>query len=124
MQNNEIHKYSFGVGDRFAHEAEAQLAAFETASKRGVEITHVWNKSNRDHMIVGSDPAQTREVVDAAVKKLAWGKPYFCDADHINLQNVSRFLSPCDFFTIDVADRIGQPADPGEIAWFIDKHPE
>ena len=70
----------------------------------GVEVIPVWNKSNREHNIIGSEPAQTRAAADAAVKALGWKKPYFCDADHINLTTVDRFLAPCDFFTIDVAD--------------------
>jgi tagaturonate epimerase len=117
-------KYSLGVGDRFAHEAEAQLAAFEQAAQAGVEITPVWNKSNREHVIVGSEPSQTRAAVDAAVKTRGWKKPYFCDADHINLQNFQRFLAPCDFFTIDVADRIGKPPADGVVEAFIHRHPE
>src|SRR3569832_2112646 len=48
-------KYSIGVGDRFAHQAKAQLAACMKASAAGVEVTPVWNKSNREHMIIGSD---------------------------------------------------------------------
>lgn len=124
MQNNRLTKYSFGVGDRFAQEAEAQLLAFEKAAQAGVDITPVWNKSNREHVIVGSEPAETRRAVETAVKKCAWSKPYFCDADHINLQTVDRFLAPCDFFTIDVADRIGQPVDQATLQSFIARHPE
>jgi len=84
----------------------------------------VWNKSNREHMIIGSKPSQTRLEADAAVKELGWTKPYFLDADHINLQTVPRFLDPCDFFTLDVADLIGQPADAGDVAAFVKRHPE
>ena len=70
----------------------------------------MWNKSNREHIIIGSEPASVREAADAAVKALDWKLPYYCDADHITLETVDRFLAPCDFFTIDVADFIGQPA--------------
>jgi hypothetical protein len=104
-------KFSVGVGDRFAHQAKAQLAACILADEAGVEVVPVWNKSNREHMIIGSEPSQTRIAADAAVKALGWTNLYFLDADHINLKTVGRFLAPCDFFTLDVADRIGQPAD-------------
>jgi hypothetical protein len=124
MTSNKLSKYSFGVGDRFGQEAEAQLAAFEQAAQAGVEITPVWNKSNREHTIIGSEPAQTRAAVDAAVQARHWKQSYFCDADHINLQTVDRFLAPCDFFTIDVADLIGKPAEAAAIQSFIDRHPE
>ena len=117
-------KYSLGVGDRFAHQAKAQLAACVMAADAGVDVIPVWNKSNREHIIIGSEPSQTRKEADAAVKALGWTKPYFLDADHINLKTVERFLAPCDFFTLDVADMIGQPADAKDVAAFVARHPE
>jgi hypothetical protein len=117
-------KFSVGVGDRFAHQAKAQLAACVLAADAGVEVVPVWNKSNREHMIIGSEPGQTRLAADAAVKELGWTKPYFLDADHINLKTVARFLEPCNFFTLDVADLIGQPADAEEVVSFVKRHPE
>lgn len=119
-----LSKFSVGVGDRFAHQAKAQLAACVLAADAGVEVVPVWNKSNREHMIIGSEPSQTRLAADAAVKELGWTKPYFLDADHINLKSVARFLEPCNFFTLDVADLIGQPADEGEVVSFVKRHPE
>jgi tagaturonate epimerase len=123
-ENLTLPKYSIGVGDRFAHQAKAQLAACMKASAAGVEVTPVWNKSNREHMIIGSEPAQTRAAADAAVKELGWTKPYFLDADHINLKTVQRFLDPCDFFTLDVADMIGKPANAEDVTAFLAAHPE
>ena len=117
-------KFSLGVGDRFAHQAKAQLAACILAADAGVEVVPVWNKSNREHMIIGSEPSQTRAAADAAVKELGWTKPYFLDADHINLKTVGRFLEPCDFFTLDVADLIGQPAEAKDVEAFVKRHPE
>jgi hypothetical protein len=117
-------KYTFGVGDRFANGAHAQLAAFIAAKKLGIDITPVWNKSNREHNIIGSEPIQTREAADKAVADLGWTGEYLLDADHINLATVDRFVAPCDFFTLDVADDIGEPADPADVAAFIDRHPE
>ena len=117
-------KFSVGVGDRFAHQAKAQLAACILAQDAGVEVVPVWNKSNREHMIIGSEPKQTRIAADAAVKALGWTKPYFLDADHINLKTVERFMEPCDFFTLDVADMIGKPADPEHVHEFVHRHTE
>ena len=117
-------KFSVGVGDRFAHQAKAQLAACVMAAEAGVEVSPVWNKSNREHMIIGSEPSQTRLAADAAVKELGWSKPYFLDADHINLNTVERYLAPCDFFTLDVAEMIGKPADAKDVAAFVQRHPE
>jgi tagaturonate epimerase len=117
-------RFSIGVGDRFAHQAKAQLAACMLAAVAGVEVVPVWNKSNREHMIIGSEPSQTRKAADAAVKELGWTKPYFLDADHINLNTVERFLTPCDFFTLDVADLIGKPAKADDVASFVSRHPE
>jgi len=120
----ELPRFSIGVGDRFAHQAKAQLQACILAADAGVEVVPVWNKSNREHTIIGSEPSATRAAADSAVKELSWTKPYFLDADHINLKTVQRFLDPCDFFTLDVADLIGEAAPPEEVAKFVHKHPE
>ncbi|HLY59618.1 MAG TPA: tagaturonate epimerase family protein [Terriglobia bacterium] len=117
-------KYSVGVGDRFAHQAKAQLDACIKAADLGVEVTPVWNKSNREHLIIGSGPANSRTAVDEAVKARGWSKPYFVDADHINLKTVDRYIDPCDFFTIDVADLIGQPCDAKIVQAFVKRHLE
>jgi len=119
-----IDKYTFGVGDRFAHQAEAQLRAFQKLAQQGIQVTPVWNKSNREHLIVGSEPQGTRAAADAAVANLGWSSEYLLDADHINLDTVERYLPHCDFYTIDVADDIGTPAPPEEIEAFIERHPE
>ena len=104
-----IGKYSFGVGDRFAHEGVNQLKALIEAEERfGVHFVPVWNKSNREHQIVGTEPMETRREADAAVAALGYKDQYFVDADHINLTNVDRFIEASDFFTIDVADYIGK----------------
>ena len=124
METLELPKYSIGVGDRFAHQAKAQLAACMLAADAGVEVVPVWNKSNREHTIIGTEPVQTRVAADAAVKEMGWSKPFFLDADHINLKTVPRFLDPCDFFTLDVADMIGQPAKPEDVAAFLSAHNE
>ena len=115
-------KFSIGTGDRFAHQAKAQLQACILAAEGGVEVIPVWNKSNREHTIIGSEPASTRQAADAAVKALGWKHPCFLDADHINLNTFDRFLAACDFYTIDVADYIGQPAARQHRA-FVHRHP-
>jgi hypothetical protein len=117
-------KYSVGTGDRFAHQAKAQLQACVQALAQGVEVVPVWNKSNREHSMIGSEPASARLAADAAVKALGWTRPYFLDADHITLETVDRFLDSCDFYTIDVADFIGQPAQEADIDSFVKRHPE
>ncbi|MEZ5351326.1 MAG: tagaturonate epimerase family protein [Bryobacteraceae bacterium] len=119
-----LEKYSFGVGDRFAHQAAAQLRACMMAAGHGVEIVPVWNKSNREHNIIGSEPVSTRAAADAAVASLGWTKSYYVDADHINLTTVDRFVAVSDFFTIDVADYIGKPAGTDAVEAFAARHPE
>jgi hypothetical protein len=119
-----LERYSFGVGDRFARQAQAQLRACMLATEKGREVIPVWNKSNREHVIVGSDPATTRAAADAAVKQLGWDKAYHVDADHIRLDTVDRFVPHADFYTIDVADWIGKPANPDTIRSFVRKHAE
>ncbi len=120
----QLPKFSIGMGDRFAHQAKAQLQACLLAQEAGADVAPVWNKSNREHLIIGSEPSGTRAAADAAVEDLGWTKPYFLDADHINLKTFERFIAPCNFFTMDVADNIGQKSDEDEIAKFVERHPE
>jgi len=112
-----------GLGDRFSHQGEAQLEAIIKArTVYGVDITPVWNKSNREHNIVHSEPSDTRAEADAAVETLKYSGQYFVDADHINLTNVDRFIAPSDFFTLDVADYIGKKAAATDIGGFIEHY--
>lgn len=112
-------KYSFGIGDRFAHQAEAQLQALMDARDLGVDITPVWNKSYREHMIINSRSETTRAAADKAIKSLGWKGAWFLDADHINSSNVDFFLDTCDFYTIDVADFIDKKVEDEEINAFV-----
>ena len=112
-------KYSFGLGDRFGHQGSPQLRAIMDASSKGIEITPVWNKSNREHTIIGTNPADVRIEADTVTKKAGFNKPYFVDADHINLDTVDRFIDSSDFFTIDVASYIGKKAEEKEIEKFV-----
>ncbi|KAA3616919.1 MAG: hypothetical protein D8M58_05035 [Calditrichaeota bacterium] len=114
-----ITKFSFGVGDRFAHQAKAQLAAIKHADDAGVELTPVWNKSYREHQTISSEPITARQQADIAVKDLTWQKPYLVDADHINLETVDFFMDHCDFFTLDVADFIGEKVEDVAIDDFV-----
>jgi hypothetical protein len=119
-----LNKYSVGTGDRFAHQAKAQLQACIKALDHGVEVTPVWNKSNREHTIIGSEPSSVRQSAEIAVKALGWTHSYFCDADHITLQTVNKFLDSCDFYTIDVADLIGHAPSDSEVEAFVKRHVE
>ena len=112
-------KYSIGMGDRFGHQGGAQLKAIIDAGKKGIEITPVWNKSNREHVTIGTQPDDVRIEADTVTQKLNFDKPYFVDADHINLDTVDRFIAASDFFTIDVASYIGKKADENEIKAFL-----
>jgi hypothetical protein len=117
-------RFSFGVGDRFGQQAKAQLQAFMLLASQGVEVAPVWNKSNREHMFIGSQPQEVFDAALAAVKSLQWNQPWHVDADHIRLETVDRFIPSSDFFTIDVADNIGQPASADAVKEFVSRHPE
>jgi len=120
----QLAKYSFGVGDRFAHQASAQLRAFEQIRRDGVEVIPVWNKSNREHSFIGSEPASVLKAAKQAVEQSGWDLPWHIDADHIRLETVDRFLDSSDFFTIDVADSIGKPPERDHLATFLKNHSE
>jgi tagaturonate epimerase len=113
-----ISKLSLGMGDRFAREGRAQLHAIVRAKARGIDLTPVWNKSNREHTIIGSRPDDVRHEAEAAVSALGWKDAYHIDADHINLANVERFIDASDFYTIDVADFTGTLAGEPALAEF------
>lgn len=117
-----LEKYSFGIGDRFCHQGKAQLSAIMKAKEQGFNITPVWNKSHREHTIIGTKPADTRREAINAVKTLQWDGPYHVDADHIGLSNVDQFIESSDFFTLDVADFIDQPADKTDVETFVKKY--
>jgi len=112
-------KYSIGLGDRFGHQGSAQLKAIIAAAEKGIDITPVWNKSNREHITIGTQPIDVRIEADSVTKSAGFNKPYFVDADHINLDTVDRFIECSDFFTIDVASYIGKKAGETEIDEFL-----
>jgi len=114
----EIEKYSLGIGDRFGMEGLAQLRALQKAKASGIQIVPVWNKSYREHTIIGTSPADARREADDAVKSCRWSDSYYVDADHISLATVDKFLGVSDFFTIDVADYIGKSASTESMASF------
>jgi hypothetical protein len=103
-----IQKYTFGTGDRFAHQGRAQLQAILHAREAGIDVYPVWNKSNREHSIIKSQPSDVRAEADAAVTALGFTGAYYVDADHIGLKTVDAFIPASDFFTLDVADFTGK----------------
>ncbi len=114
-----IEMYSFGIGDRFGLQGKAQLAAIKEANKKGVLLAPVWNKSNREHKTIGTNPESVRTEANEAVNDMSWTGNHYVDADHINLDTVNEFLDYSDFFTLDVADFIGKKASDIDIEKFI-----
>jgi hypothetical protein len=114
-----IQKYTFGTGDRFAHQGQAQLRAILNARKAGIDVHPVWNKSNREHSIIKSQPHDVRAEADAAVAALGFTEAYYVDADHIGLKTVDAFIPASDFFTLDVADFTGKPAEGNAVEAFL-----
>jgi hypothetical protein len=95
------------------------LCALQEAERRGVTVVPVWNKSFREHSIVGTKPGNARSAADNAVKERGWKNSYYVDADHIGLQNVDLFIDSSNFFTLDVADFIGKAAGETDIETFV-----
>lgn len=117
-----IERYSIGTGDRFGRQGAAQIAAVRKAREKGVDVAIAWNKSNREHVLTGTAPADQSAAAEQAIKETGWNGPWYVDADHIGLATVDRFAPHCDFFTIDVADYIGKTAAPEAIEAFATKH--
>ena len=119
-----LEKYTIGVGDRFAHQAKAQLQACIQIANDGVDVVPVWNKSNREHDFIGSTPQSVFNAAKIAINDAGWDKGWHVDADHINMNTVDKYIECSDFFTIDVAEYIGQSSESNIIADFIDRHAE
>jgi hypothetical protein len=115
-----LEKYSIGIGDRFGRQGKAQLNALIKAQSTGLDIVPVWNKSFREHGIIGTTPSDVRSEADQAVAALNWTDSYYVDADHINLGNVDTFIEGSDFFTLDVADYIGQKPNDEDVDSFME----
>jgi len=120
----EIERFSFGIGDRFGHQAKAQLRAFQHLMKNGISVVPVWNKSNREHIFIGSKPQSVYDAAKIAVEELGWKPAWYVDADHIQTATVDPFLACSNFFTIDVASSIGKSPSQAEVEAFVAKHPE
>ena len=117
-----IEKYSFGTGDRFGKEGKAQLAALQEINRLGIPVVPVWNKSNREHSIIHSEPGDVKTEATAAVDGNKYTGNYYIDADHINLETVDRFMNSSNFFTIDVAHFIGSKPKPDAVRNFTTRY--
>ena len=116
----QLGKFSLGIGDRFSHQGVAQLRGIIKANHSGLDISPVWNKSNREHIYVHSHPADVRKEADTAVAALGYTGKYFVDADHINLNTVAPFVETANFFTLDVAAFIGKESTEADVKAFVD----
>ncbi|UAB82675.1 hypothetical protein INR75_10515 [Zunongwangia sp. SCSIO 43204] len=114
----ELGRFSFGTGDRFGKEGKAQLNAILKIQEDGIQVTPVWNKSNREHETVNTKPKSVLEEAKNATKALNFTKDYFVDADHIDKVTVDPFLENSNFFTIDVAKFIGNQSTSEDIVGF------
>ena len=114
-----IQKYTLGMGDRFAHQGKAQLQAVLNGKQDGIDVYPTWNKSFREHSIVKSQPQDLRTEADAAVAALEWEGDFYVDADHIGLKTVDGFLAGSNFYTLDVADFVGETPAPADVDAFI-----
>ena len=114
-----LEKYSLGIGDRFGKECIPQLNAIKSAWISGISIVPVWNKSFREHSIIGSNPSNTQKIIKTAVSDFNWQHSYYIDADHITLRSVDHFLDYSNFFTLDVGEFINKKATEAEIRSFL-----
>jgi tagaturonate epimerase len=117
-----LEKYSFGMGDRFGKEGTAQLQAIQEINSLGIEVVPVWNKSNREHTIIGTSPAGVRKEAMEAVAACRYAGKFYTDADHVNADTVDRFIDSHDFFTLDVAHFIGIKPDIESTAGFVSRY--
>ncbi|MFH0989422.1 MAG: hypothetical protein V1799_05325 [bacterium] len=82
-------------------EGRAHVRALKQALDKGVEVISVWNKSNREHTIIGTEPLSARQEADATVQDEKGMLPYFCDADRVGLKTLNRkHLQNCISFLL------------------------
>ena len=74
----QLERFTFGVGDRFAHQAAAQLRAFLRLAEQGIDVIPVWNKSNREHSFIGSEPSAVRAAAMQPFTKSNWSTTLAC----------------------------------------------
>jgi len=118
-----LKRFSLGTGDRFGQEGQAQLKAIQKAqTKHDITITPVWNKSHREHQIIGTGPEDVRKEADRTVEEMNWQNAYLVDADHITKEIVDSYIPCSNFFTIDVADYIGNESKPEEKEVFVQRN--
>lgn len=118
-----LQTYSIGIGDRFGRQGKAQLQAVQKAQNElDISITPVWNKSNREHQIIGTQPLQVRREADEATEAPHWSDAYFVDADHITKNTVDHYLDCSNFFTLDVSEFIGKPSDSDAKTRFLQQN--
>src|ERR1700738_1373208 len=96
-----IEKYTFGIGDRFAHEGRAQLQAVLKARAVGIDVHPVWNKSNREHLIIKSSPNDVRAEADSAVVGVLRGKAAKMKNAKTFLKGASRYVGSLSIPGID-----------------------
>src|SRR5258708_17751286 len=96
-------KFSFGMGDRFAHQGKAQLRACVLATELGAEFIPVWNKSNREHTFIGTEPSSLRAEADAAEEALSRKKNYHVDGRQIRRENCDHLYAHSAIYFIDCA---------------------
>ena len=88
-----IEKYSIGIGDRFGREGVPQLRALQKANAGRTPLVPVWNKSFREHSLIGTRPEDVRTEANEAVRASGWKGAYYVDADHVGMKTVDAFLA-------------------------------
>ena len=115
-----LEKYSLGIGDRFGMEGVAQLRALQAGKGTGRDSSC---RSGTNRTASTPSSGRNRRIrcgpSTAAVAAASWTDPFYLDADHIGLTTLDDFVGACNFFTIDVADMIGQASAPADAARFI-----
>ncbi len=117
----ELPKYSIGTGDRFGQQGKPLLKAIMKARNNGINLSIVWNKSEREHSIIKTSPKDVFIEAKNAVSEYSYDGKYFIDADHINYNNVDHYIKYSNYFTIDVAEFIGRKPPRKDMDKFIEK---
>lgn len=109
-----VEKFFLGTGDRFGRKSLAKIQAIQAAQQAGAQIAPVWQKSNREHNPLRSEPGKTGTAGKIAARSAGFEGPIDLDADHIG-------LAAFRFFSILLMETHGYVTfqGPDRAEWFI-----
>ena len=117
-------KYSFGVGDRFAHQAGPNCGPACWLPSRASKSCRSGTNRIANTRSSARSPTASAPRPTPRVRKLGWGKAYHVDADHIRLETVDGFSLRATFTRSTWPTRSANRPSRPQCRSFVERHPE